>query len=107
MSQFCKSCNADDPPHAPGCWAADLHDMHEKGRLNGLLEAQAIALQCALNAPTPDAREGAEVAAGMIAGAALGMSMHLPTSHKPESHLAGRNDGPPQERGQQNEGAES
>lgn len=84
---FCKSCNADDPPHAPGCWAADLHDMHEKGKLNGLLQAQAIALQCAIDAPTPEARESAEVVAGMIAGAALGMSMNLPTARVPESRL--------------------
>jgi hypothetical protein len=84
---FCKSCNADDPPHAPGCWAADLHDMHEKGKLSGLLQAQAIALQCAIDAPTPEARESAEVVAGMIAGAALGMSMNLPTARVPESRL--------------------
>lgn len=42
---------------------------------------------CAIDAPTPEARESAEVVAGMIAGAALGMSMNLPTARVPESRL--------------------
>lgn len=85
--QFCKSCNADDPPHAPGCYAAALHDMHEKGKLNGLLQAQAIALQWALDADSPDERQSAEVVAGLIAGAAYGLALHKPTSFTAEVAL--------------------
>lgn len=72
---YCVTCNADDPPHAPGCrsYAADLDQTCREAKCNGLLMAKAIVLQAALDAETPEQREFAEHVATLITGAAYGL----------------------------------
>ena len=72
---FCETCNADDPPHAPGCrsYAADLDQVSRDAQCNALLMAKAIVLQAALDAETPEQRAFGEHIATLITGAAYAL----------------------------------
>ncbi len=82
MTQFCEPCNADDPPHAPGCSAvADndaTHNATQSAKADGLLLARSIALQHAAEADSDAQREMAERIAEAITGAAYGLALSPP-----------------------------